>query len=232
VTTSPPSPPTTPTAAAATPAIQAVAPHCGMVLADFGADVVRVDRPGREPHYGTSALGRGKRRVQLDLKQPADNARLRQLAARADVLIEPYRPGVMESLGLGPRTLLHPAALRRGGGDGGGGGSGEEEEQQQEGEVKGGQPLVREGGEGGGGAREGEGPGGAICGVAAGRSKRLVYARLTGWGQHGRLALRAGHDINYIAQAGTLHQLVDGPGRRPVPPMNLLGQSVDRSISQ
>ena len=118
---------------------KAIAPHCGMILADFGADVVRVDRKGRSPHFGTTALGRGKRRVEIDMKDKAGKHDFRQLVERADVLIEPFRPGVMERLGLGPEELTRA-------------------------------------------------------------NPRLVYARLTGWGQSGSNAPRAGHDINYIAQ--------------------------------
>ena len=109
------------------------------MLSDFGADVIRVDRKGQEPHFGTTALDRGKRRVELDLKDEADKDTFKDLVSRADVLIEPYRPGVMEHLGLGPDDLC---------------------------------PL----------------------------NNSLIYTRLTGWGQTGSLAHRAGHDINYIAQ--------------------------------
>ena len=85
----------------------AAAPFAGLVLADFGADVVRVDRRGRDADpYGTTSLGGGKRSVALDLKAPADAATLREMAGCADVLIEPYRPGVMERLGLGPEDLM------------------------------------------------------------------------------------------------------------------------------
>ncbi len=113
------------------------------MLSDFGADVVRVDRPDCDPHFATTALERGKRRIRLDLKSTEGRAQLRRLAMAADVLLEPYRPGVMERLGLGPDELM-----------------------------------------------------------AA--NPRLVYARLTGWGQTGAYAQRAGHDMNYIAQVGAL----------------------------
>jgi len=141
-------------------------PFCGMLLADLGADVVRVDRPDdRAPGASMPAeadfLSRGKRSVVLDLKDPAAAGRALELVGRADVLIEGYRPGVLERLGLGPDVCLarHPA---------------------------------------------------------------LVYGRMTGWGQTGPLASRAGHDINYIAVAGVLHAI----GRRggpPAPPLNVVG---------
>jgi alpha-methylacyl-CoA racemase len=139
-------------------------PFAGMLLADMGADVLVVDRPAssdlglkRERWY--DVMMRGKRSVTLDLKENKEPAL--ELIARADVLIEGFRPGVMERLGLGPD-------------------------------------------------------------VALGRNPRLVYGRMTGWGQDGPLAARAGHDINYIALAGVLNAF----GRRgaaPVPPLNLVG---------
>lgn len=144
-------------------------PFCAMVLADLGADVVRIDRP-TPPRSKTGTgvdsltdgiLGRGRRSVALDLKHPAGRRAALDLVADADALVEGFRPGVMERLGLGP-VDCHARA-----------------------------------------------PG-------------LVYGRLTGWGQDGPLAQRAGHDINYIALAGALAPL----GRRenrPVPPLNLLG---------
>ncbi|MFI9638586.1 CaiB/BaiF CoA transferase family protein [Micromonospora sp. NPDC051925] len=144
----------------------APAPFGCMVLADLGADVVRVDRPGG-PGAGrlaaptTGPLHRGRRVTVLDLRSPAGVADLLRLVERADVLVEAYRPGVAERLGFGPRTC-----------------------------------------------RE--------------RNPRLVYARLTGWGQDGPLAARAGHDIDYIAVAGALEPL-GRRGDRPHAPMNLLG---------
>ena len=131
-----------------------------MMLADLGADVVRVDRPGPAT-APPGALDRGRRTVTLDLKAPAGVADLLALAARADVLVEGFRPGVAERLGFGP-----PACA----------------------EV----------------------------------NPRLVYARMTGWGQDGPLAARAGHDIDYIAVAGALDPL-GRPGERPHAPLNLLG---------
>ncbi|XP_056369302.1 alpha-methylacyl-CoA racemase [Oenanthe melanoleuca] len=139
----------------------APAPLCGMILADFGAQVVRVDRLSRS---AASAHGdvqsRGKRSVALDLKRPQGAAVLRRLCRGADVLIEPFRHGVMERLGLGPEVLLQ-------------------------------------------------------------ENPRLIYARLTGFGQTGKYAKSAGHDINYLALSGVLSKL----GRKnenPYAPVNLL----------
>jgi len=136
----------------------APAPYCGMILADFGADVVRVDRKGGGalPH-----LARGKRSISVDLKHPDGVETVLRMLERADVLLEPFRPGVMERLGLGPE-------------------------------------------------------------VACARNSRLVYARLTGFGQEGPYAGMAGHDINYIAISGAL-ALVGRKGDRPLAPVNLLG---------
>jgi alpha-methylacyl-CoA racemase len=140
-------------------------PFAGMLLADLGADVVRVDRivPGGlgemfDPH--TDVLGRGRRSIALDLKDPAGLDIARRLADGADALLEGFRPGVMENLGLGPDRLLA-------------------------------------------------------------RNPRLVYARMTGWGQEGLWAQRAGHDIDYAALAGALHPI--GPGDRPpAVPLNFI----------
>lgn len=141
-------------------------PFCGMMLADMGADVLLVDRPedprlglGRERRF--EVMLRGRRSVTLDLKSPAGIEAARALAARADALIEGFRPGVMERLGLGPEVLLA-------------------------------------------------------------RNPRLVYGRMTGWGQDGPLAPRAGHDIDYIALAGVLHA-IGRSNDAPVPPLNLVG---------
>jgi alpha-methylacyl-CoA racemase len=132
----------------------APAPFGCMVLADLGADVVLVDRPGGS-YPPPGPLQRGRRTVTLDLKTEAGVASLRQLSARADVFVEGFRPGVAERLGFGPSAMskINP---------------------------------------------------------------RLVYARMTGWGQHGPLAARAGHDIDYIAVAGALEPLGTAP-------LNLLG---------
>ncbi|XP_026504828.1 alpha-methylacyl-CoA racemase [Terrapene carolina triunguis] len=137
----------------------APSPLCGMILADFGAQVVRVDRCPRSA-MNTDVQGRGKRSLALDLKQGAGAAALRRLCLRADVLVEPFRHGVMEKLGLGPKVLLQ-------------------------------------------------------------ENPKLIYARLTGFGQSGRYAKSAGHDINYLALSGVLSKL----GRKdenPYAPVNLL----------
>src|SRR5215468_524844 len=136
----------------------APAPFCGLILADFGADVVRVDRVGAG---SVDQLARGKRSVAVNLKSPEGVATVLRLIERADVLLEPYRPGVMERLGLGPE-------------------------------------------------------------VACARNPRLVYARLTGFGQDGPYANMAGHDINYIAISGAL-SLLGRKGEKPLAPVNLLG---------
>ncbi|KPI19904.1 Alpha-methylacyl-CoA racemase [Actinobacteria bacterium OK074] len=140
------------------------APFAGMLLADLGADVVHVDRPGGvslgiAPEYDVTR--RGKRTLTVDLKAPDGPARVLGLAERADILIEGLRPGVTERLGIGP----------------------------------------------------------AACHA---RNPRLVYGRTTGWGQHGPLAPRAGHDIAYLAVTGTLG-MIGTPGQPPPPPANLLG---------
>jgi alpha-methylacyl-CoA racemase len=135
-----------------------------MILADLGADVLRVDRPdrnGRQALPPADPLARGKRSIRLDLKNAAGVEVLLRLAGRADVLVEAFRPGVAERLGFGPD-------------------------------------------------------------VCAARNPRLVYARMTGWGQDGPLASTAGHDIDYIAVAGTLEP-IGRAGERPVPPLNLVG---------
>jgi len=141
-------------------------PFCGMMLADMGADVLLVDRPedaglglGRE--RWSDVMLRGRRSATLDLKSKAGAEAALTLAARADAVIEGFRPGVMERLGLGPELLLE-------------------------------------------------------------RNPRLVYGRMTGWGQDGPLSARAGHDINYIALAGVLHA-IGRAGGAPVPPLNLVG---------
>lgn len=141
-------------------------PFCGMMLADMGADVLLVDRErdarlgfGRERWY--DVMMRGRRSVTLDLKSPRGAEAALQLATKADALIEGFRPGVLERLGLGPDALL-----------------------------------------------------------AA--NPKLVIGRMTGWGQTGPLAPRAGHDIDYIALSGVLHA-IGHEGERPVPPINLVG---------
>lgn len=142
------------------------APFCGMMLADFGAEVIRIDRtPG---HQGddpgatkSSFVDRGRRSIALDLKSEEGVSALLQLVKKSDVFFEAFRPGVAERLGFGPETCL---AL----------------------------------------------------------NERLVYGRMTGWGQSGPLSKSAGHDINYISISGALHSIghQNGP---PVPPLNLVG---------
>jgi alpha-methylacyl-CoA racemase len=140
-------------------------PHAAMVFADLGADVVRIDRPAGGLQIGDPDLPdptqRGRRRVVADLKEPGGRETVLRLVAHADVLLEGYRPGVAERLGVGP----------------------------------------------------------ADCHA---RNPRLVYGRMTGWGQDGPLAPRAGHDINYISLTGALHA-IGRPGLRPVVPVNLVG---------
>lgn len=143
-------------------------PFCGMMLADMGADVIRIDRKPAGIQTSLDSIkqndgvvDRGRRSICLDLKQPAAVEAALRLVEKADVLIEGFRPGVAEKLGLGPQTCLS-------------------------------------------------------------RNPRLVYGRMTGWGQYGPLAQAAGHDLNYIALAGALHPI--GPKDRPPPvPMNLIG---------
>ena len=142
------------------------APFCGMMLADMGADVLLVDRPtdpglGLERERWFDVMLRGRRSLTLDLKAPAGVAAALEIARKADVVLEGFRPGVMERLGLGPEVML-----------------------------------------------------------AA--NPQLVYGRMTGWGQDGPLAPRAGHDINYIALSGVLHA-IGRAGGAPVPPLNLVG---------
>jgi len=132
-----------------------------MVLADMGAEVIRIDRPGAPPAMPDDPLTRGRRSVSLDLKKPAAIDVVLRLVERSDVFVEGFRPGVTERLGIGP----------------------------------------------------------ADCQA---RNPRLVYARMTGWGQHGPLADAAGHDIDYIAVAGALEPIGQNGGR-PVPPLNLVG---------
>lgn len=141
-------------------------PMCAMVLADLGATVLRIERPGpqdlgvaRPRRY--DLLLRGRRALTLDLKRPEGKALALRLIEHAEALIEGFRPGVTERLGLGPEDCLA-------------------------------------------------------------RNPRLVYGRVTGWGQEGPLAQAAGHDINYISLVGALHAF-GRRGQAPVPPLNLLG---------
>jgi alpha-methylacyl-CoA racemase len=136
-------------------------PFCAMLLADLGAQVLAVDRPGPQWSGWPVLFARGRRRVAVDLKHPDGPGVVLDLVAGADALVEGFRPGVAERLGVGPEACLA-------------------------------------------------------------RNPRLVYGRVTGWGQQGPLARSAGHDIDYIALAGALHPLGPAAGP-PVPPLNLLG---------
>jgi alpha-methylacyl-CoA racemase len=139
-------------------------PFCAQMLADMGADIIRVERWGNpqrmlEPKH--DVWHRGRRSISVNLKKPEGVEAFLKLIEQADALIEGFRPGVMEKLGLGPDDCLK-------------------------------------------------------------RNPKLIYGRMTGWGQEGPLAMAAGHDINYIALAGALHA-IGRPGENPVPPLNLLG---------
>ncbi|KRB84046.1 CaiB/BaiF CoA transferase family protein [Noviherbaspirillum sp. Root189] len=142
------------------------APFCAMMFADMGAEVIRIDRPGNasivapeDARFDITA--RGRRSITIDLKKPEGRQTVLRLLGNADAVVEGFRPGVMERLGLGPDTCLE-------------------------------------------------------------RNPRLVYGRMTGWGQHGPLAHAAGHDINYIALSGALHA-IGRPGEPPVVPLNYIG---------
>jgi alpha-methylacyl-CoA racemase len=144
-------------------------PFAAMMLADMGAEVIRIDRkpdpkaPNPYPMLGTKfdVMARGRRSLALDLKDPRARQLLLDLIAKADVLVEGFRPGVMERLGLGPDACLD-------------------------------------------------------------RNPRLVYGRVTGWGQTGPLSRAAGHDLNYVALSGMLHAM-GRAGSPPAPPLNLVG---------
>jgi alpha-methylacyl-CoA racemase len=135
-------------------------PFCGMLLSDLGADVVRIDRKGQGRGAPSDVTSRGRRSVALDLKRPEAVEACLKLMDAADGIIEGFRPGVMERLGLGPDVALK-------------------------------------------------------------RNPRLVFGRMTGWGQTGPYAQAAGHDMNYIAITGALHAI--GTDEKPVPPLNLVG---------
>ena len=138
------------------------APMGGMILADMGAEVIRIDRAGAaDPKLTERVSGRGKKSVVLNLKDPAGVDTLLRMVENADALIDPYRPGVCEKLGIGPEVCLQ-------------------------------------------------------------RNPKLVFARMTGWGQEGPLAQAAGHDINYISITGALYAM-GRRGEKPVPPLNLVG---------
>ncbi|MBI3227018.1 MAG: CoA transferase [Mycolicibacterium cosmeticum] len=136
-------------------------PHAAMILGDLGADVVRVDRPSASNSPAKDAMLRNRRSVTADLKSAEGKKFVLDLVAKADVLIEGFRPGVTERLGLGPEDCAKV-------------------------------------------------------------NEKLVYARMTGWGQDGPRALQAGHDINYISLNGVLHA-IGRKGEKPVPPLNLAG---------
>ena len=144
-------------------------PYAAMMLADMGADVIRVDRKNQAGRPGTTVganprhevLNRGRRSLAVDLKKPEAIETVLKLCEDADVILEGFRPGVMERLGLGPE-------------------------------------------------------------IVQARNERIVYGRMTGWGQDGPYASVAGHDINYISLSGVLHA-IGRKGETPVPPMNLVG---------
>jgi alpha-methylacyl-CoA racemase len=136
-------------------------PFCAMLLADLGADVIRIDRPDGPPGSRQDVPLRNRRSLALDLKRPEAVAAVLRLCEGSDALIEGFRPGVMERLGLGPEAVQA-------------------------------------------------------------RNPRLVYGRMTGFGQHGPMAQQAGHDINYIALTGALHA-IGREGEPPPPPLNLVG---------
>lgn len=144
-------------------------PFCCMMLADMGADVLRVDRVSGEAPVGPGAdhavelLNRGRRSAGVDLKQPAGAELVLDLAARADALVEGFRPGVAERLGIGPQPCLA-------------------------------------------------------------RNPRLVYGRMTGYGQDGPRAQTVGHDLNYLAANGVL-SMIGRRGQPPTPPLNLVGDT-------
>jgi alpha-methylacyl-CoA racemase len=137
-------------------------PFASMVLADFGADVVEIRRPGPVEIDAADQFVRGKRQLTIDLRAPGGAELIARLTDTADVFLEGYRPGTMERRGLGPDVLLE-------------------------------------------------------------RNPRLVYTRLTGWGQTGPYATTAGHDINYVAVSGPLGAVGADPAGPPVPALNLLG---------
>ena len=135
-------------------------PHAAMLLSDLGAEVLRVERPGGNG-WPNSVVDRGRYSVEVDIRSAEGRERVLEMIGYADVVIEGYRPGVMERLGFGPDVLLT-------------------------------------------------------------RNARLIYGRMTGWGQTGPMARTAGHDINYIALTGALAAVTDRDGL-PIPPLNLVG---------
>ena len=137
------------------------APFCAMMLADHGAEVIRIDRPGAKTAQSLDPTLRSRRIIELNLKNPNAKTAVFKLLETADGLIEGFRPGVMERLGFGPDEVLK-------------------------------------------------------------QSPNMVYGRMTGWGQTGPYSQAAGHDINYIALSGALHQC-GRHGEKPTPPVNFLG---------
>jgi len=141
------------------------APFAAMMLADHGARVIRIERPGATGRYGDGGnrdiLNRSRERITLDMKDPAAIAQIRDMVRGTDAIVEGFRPGVMERLGLGPEVLLAD-------------------------------------------------------------NPKLVFGRMTGWGQDGPKAPLAGHDINYIALSGALHSY-GRAGEKPTPPVNAVG---------
>ena len=136
-------------------------PFCGMLLADLGAEVISIARSSSAAHHSSLISERGKLSIALNIKKREGAEVVLKLCERCDVLIEGYRPGVTERLGIGPQPCME-------------------------------------------------------------RNPRLVYGRMTGWGQTGPLSAAAGHDINYISLSGALHA-IGRQGERPVPPLNLVG---------
>ncbi|WP_372748168.1 CoA transferase, partial [Litorivivens sp.] len=137
------------------------APFCGMMFADMGAEVISVSRKSDGADRSTQISERGKHSIALNLKSAEGVAALLKLCETADALIEGFRPGVAERLGIGPDDCMA-------------------------------------------------------------RNPKLVYGRMTGWGQTGPLANTAGHDMNYISLSGALHA-IGRAGEKPVPPLNLVG---------
>ncbi|MCZ4314811.1 CaiB/BaiF CoA-transferase family protein [Comamonadaceae bacterium G21597-S1] len=136
------------------------APFASMMLADMGADIIRIAKPGTGAPGPAEFLQRSRSTVEVDLKDLAQRAKVKRLVCKCDALVEGFRPGVMERNGLGPESLMRDNA-------------------------------------------------------------KLVYGRMTGWGQTGPLAQAAGHDINYISLSGALAAI--GPAERPAVPLNLVG---------
>ena len=136
-------------------------PFAGMMFADHGARVIRIDRVGAMDTKGRDVLTRNRELIQLDMKSPEGVAKVRELCKKADGIFEGFRPGVMERMGLGPDVLLAD-------------------------------------------------------------NPKLVFGRMTGWGQTGTLSAAAGHDINYISVSGNLHGY-GRPDTKPTPPTNAIG---------